>query len=62
MKPRRTCKAHAEPNLPTLEPRIPSALKNRNTAKQEDRAKRRKMAAIITPLLAALQDRTGREQ
>jgi hypothetical protein len=56
MKPRKT---YAEPNLQSLEPRIPSALKKRNTAKTENR-RRRKMAAILTPLLAALQERTAK--
>ncbi len=52
----------AKPALPTLEPRIPSALKKKlTTANAKDRKKRKQMAAVLTPLLAALQESTGRE-
>jgi len=58
MKPRTP---KTEPNLPTLEPRISAFKKKGNTAKQDERRRGRKLAAILAPLKRVLQRGNGRE-
>jgi hypothetical protein len=53
----------AAPALPVAQPNIPcwtSMKPKRNTTKTEDRARQRKMAAILAPLRAALTKRDRR--
>ena len=49
----------AIPALPTAAANIPAMKPKRNTKKMEDRARQKKLAAILAPLKAALERRNG---